>query len=215
MTRWQTDLLAALTEALPGSDIAPYGSATEPASMDGWSDLDVVITSPTAFDVEDALQGRLWAFQSTDEADAQVVRAVLSDGRRVDATIRGAAGTLPRPPVDNSIRFDAALAAVRLGRGNQLIGLHLLMGVLREALVHRMVAADRASGTTHHREPTGFDADAVAALEVLGEPLGPQTALDAYELYGAWRSVTEPGFTSDPSGLQAVIDLGRRGDDLV
>lgn len=209
MSSWQTDLLASLTKTLPSTDIVPYGSVIAPASMDGWSDLDVAITSPTVFDVEEALQGRLWAFQSSHEDDAQVVRAVLTDGRRVDLTIRGAAGSLPPPPADNSIRFDTALAAVRLGRGNDLIGLHLLMGVLREALVHRMVAADRATGTTHHRGSTEFDADASAALEVLGGSLGPQTALEVYELHGAWRAATEPGFTPDPAGLQAVIERGR------
>jgi len=209
MSSWQADLLVVLAKSLPDADIAPYGSTTAPESMDGWSDLDVLITSPTAFDVEEALQGRLWAFQSTREADAKLVRAVLSDGRRVDLTIRGGAGALPPLPADNSIRFDAALAAVRLGRGNHLIGLHLLMGVLREALVHRMVAADLATGTTHHRERTGFDADAAAALKVLAEPLGPQTALDVYELYGTWRTATEPGYMPDPSGLQAVIKRGR------
>ena len=96
MSSWQTELVAALADALPGADIDPYGSVTEAALLDGWSDLDVVITSREAFDVEEALQGRLWAFQSTSDGDAQVVRAVLADGRRVDATIHGPGGC-PRP----------------------------------------------------------------------------------------------------------------------
>jgi hypothetical protein len=205
------DLLASLTDALPGADIEPYGSVTEPASLDGWSDLDIVLTSREAFDVEEALRGRLWASQSTSDGDAQVVRAVLADGRRIDATIHGAPGMLPTPPADNDVRFDAALAAVRFGRGSHLIGLHLTLGVIQEALVHRMIVADRAAGTTHHRSETRYDADAASALEALAEPLGPQTALDAYELYGAWRSATEPGYSADPLGLQAVIGRGRRG----
>ena len=204
-----------MTDALPGADIDPYGSVTDPALLDGWSDLDVVITSRAAFDVEEALQGRLWAFQSTSDGDAQVVRAVLVDGRRVDATIHGASGMLPTPPADNDVRFGTALAAVRSGRGNHLIALHLTPGVIQEALVHRMVAADRAVGTTHHRSKTRYDADAPLALEAIAEPFGPQTALDAYELYGAWRSATEPGYEADPVGLQAVIDRGRRGGHLV
>ena len=120
-------------------------------------------------------------------------------------------GCCPHPPTDNAVRFDAALAAARFGRGCHLIGLHLTLGVIREALVHRMVAADRAVGTTHHRSETRYDADTPLALEALAEPLGPQTALDAYELYGAWRSATEAGYTADPVGLQAVIDRGRCG----
>lgn len=208
-TTWQTDLLADLALALPGADLEPYGSVTHPSFMDGWSDLDVAITCRSAFDVEEVLQGRLWAFQSTTDAEGQVLRAVLVDGRRVDLRIRGPRAALPPPPPDNSIRFDAALSAVRLGRGSHLIGLHLLLGVLRDALVHRMVAADRATGTTHHRESTGFDADAAAVLEAIGEPLGPQTALAVYELHGAWRAATEPAFTPDPAGLQAVIERAR------
>lgn len=207
--------MASLTDALPCADVDPYGSETEPALLDGWSDLDVVITSREAFDIEEALQGRLWAYQSASDGDAQVVRAVLADGRRIDATIHGAPGMLPTPPADNGARFDAALAAVRFGRGSHLIGLHLTLGVIREALVHRMVAADQAAGTTHHRSETRYDADATLVLEVLGEPLGPQTALDAYELYGAWRSATESGYVADPVGLQAVIDRGGRGTRLV
>ena len=215
MSSWQADSLAAMRDALPGADIEPYGSVTDPALLDGWSDLDVVITSRAAFDVQEALQGRLWAFQSTSDGDAQVVRAVLADGRRVDAKIHGAPGLLPAPPTDNAVRFDAALAAARFGRGCHLIGLHLTLGVIREALVHRMVAADRAVGTTHHRSETRYDADTPLALEALAEPLGPQTALDAYELYGAWRSATEPGYSADAVGLQAVIDLGRRWRRLI
>ncbi|SLM98854.1 hypothetical protein FM103_05375 [Corynebacterium xerosis] len=87
-----------MADALPGADIDPYGSVTDPALLDGWSDLDVVITSRAAFGLEEALQGRLWAFQSTIHGDAQIVRAVLADGRRVDATIHGAPGMLPAPP---------------------------------------------------------------------------------------------------------------------
>lgn len=215
MNSWQTDLLAAMTAALPGADIDPYGSVTDPSLLDGWTDLDVVITSRAAFDVQEAQRGRLWAFQSTSDGDAQVVRAVLADGRRVDATLHGAPGMLLAPPADNDVRFDTTLAAVRFGHGSHLIGLHLTLGVIQEALVYRMVAADRAVGTIHHRSEAQYYADAPLALEALAEPLGPQTALDACELYGTWRSATEPGYSADAVGLQAVIDLGRRGRSLV
>lgn len=203
-----------MADALPGADVEPFGSVTAPALLDGWSDLDVIITHCGVFDVQEALQGRLWAFQSSADGDTQVVRAVFADGRRVDATIRGARGILPEPAADNDVRFDAALAAVRFGRGSRLIGLHLTMGIISEALVHRMVAADRSAGTTHHRAATRFDEDASSALEALEEPLGPSTALRVYELYGAWRSETEPRYAADPIGLRAVIARGRRGNRL-
>ncbi|WP_246958460.1 hypothetical protein [Brachybacterium sp. Marseille-Q7125] len=62
MNSWQTDLLASMTDALPGADIDPYGSVTDPALIDGWSDLDVVITSRAAFDVDGVYQGSWTVF---------------------------------------------------------------------------------------------------------------------------------------------------------
>lgn len=213
MTTWQSDTLDALATFLPGAHVEPYGSSLDEGSMDGWSDLDVVVSATSPFTIEDALGGHLWAFRSTPGPPAHVIRTVLVDGRRIDLTIRGAHGLLPEPASDNGIRFDAALAAAKLGRGSDLIGLHLCLGVLSEALVQRMEARDRATGECHHRRATEEDGDALAVLDVLREPLGPRTALAAYTTYASSRAMSDPGYSADARGLLAVIRRGElRGD---
>jgi hypothetical protein len=176
-----------------------------PDLVDGWSDLDVEVQARREFDVEDVLAAPVWAFQEAYDAGTQVVRAVLRDGRRVDLKVSGATGLLPNPASDNGIRFDAALAAARFGRGSDLIGLHLVLGILREALVQSMVGADSATGTTHHRTRTGYDPRAHEASALVTGPLDPSTVLASYELYGRWRAENDPDYVPDPTGLDAVI----------
>lgn len=211
MTTWQLDLLAALRGSWPQCDITPYGSVTEPATLDAWSDLDVVVTVLAERGTELPLPGEVWAFQSTAEGRDQVARVVLRDGRRLDARVRGGTLLLPAPAPDNELRFDAALAAVRLARDSDLIGLHLILGVLRSALELRMVAADTATGTSHHRRGTRFDAEAVDAQDLLQGPLTPRTAMDALALAGRWRRDIDPSHVVDTSGLDSLLSLGSAG----
>ena len=210
MSSWQSDLLDHLRRHVPG-EVVPYGSAVDPDLLDGWSDLDVAVTAREPFDLEAVLDAELWTVQEAHDGDTQVLRAVLADGRRMDLSIRGARARTPEAAADATIRFDAALAAARFGRGNYLIGLHLTLGVLREALVQPMVAAGRAAGTPLLRATTAQDAHAVAAQAVLAGPLGPTPALDAYVLYGSWRAENEPGYAADPAPLRALIDRGLSG----
>lgn len=211
MTTWQSSFLAELAHELPAARIEPFGSLADAGTVDGWSDLDVHITTRSPFAVEHAFRGVLWAFTSTIDADTQVVRSVLADGRRIDAAIRGTVATLPEPAVDNDVRFDLALAAAKLGRGSDLIGMHLCLGVIRQMLVGRMEARDRATGTMHHRARTSHDRAAHHALEGLVQPLGPRTALAVYSTYGAWRAADDADYVTDPSGLEAVIRRGEEG----
>ncbi|UVY83757.1 hypothetical protein NLU66_16330 [Brachybacterium sp. NBEC-018] len=207
MTPWQPDLLARLAERVPG-DVVPYGSVTAPELLDGWSDLDVAVTAREPFELEAVLGAPLWTVQEAADGDTQVLRAVLVDGRRVDLGIRGARARVPEAAADAPIRFEAALAVVRFGRGSDLIGLHLTLGILREALVQSMLAADAATGTAHHRTATEHDARAAEAQAVLAEPLGPRMAMDAYALYGRRRAEIEPGYAADPAPLEAVLRRG-------
>lgn len=208
---WQAELLASLARDLPRARIEPYGSAAGGSAVDGWSDLDVVIATADAVDLERVLRGEIWAFQSTVAAEAHVVRAVLVDGRRADVTLRGALGVLPSAPPDNEVRVDAALAASKLGRGSDLIGLHLCLGIVRRALVLRMEGRDRDTERSHHRESTPHDRDARRLLDVLAAPVGPSTALRAYEAYADSRALVEPGFVADPRGAAAVVRRGLAG----
>jgi hypothetical protein len=214
MMTWQSSLLEELTAEFPAARIEPYGSTVDGASVDGWSDLDVVITTRSPLSIEHTFSGDLWAFQSTVEAKDHVVRAVFTDGRRIDVTVRGVVATLPEPAADNDVRFDTALAAAKFGRGSDLIGLHLCLGVIRQTLVHRMEARDRATGQTQHRAATRHDRESHRALEGLREPLGPSTALQVYTTYGAWRAADDPGYAADPGGLEAVIRRGEAGSGV-
>jgi hypothetical protein len=202
---WQTATLSQLRNAMPDATVTPYGSVLTPDLVDGWSDLDVEVQARREFDVEDVLAAPVWAFQEATDVGSQVIRAVLRDGRRVDLKVSGATGVLPTPAADNDIRFDAALAAAKFGRGSDLIGLHLSLGILREALVQSMVSADDATGTVHHRSRTGYDDRASKASAVVAGPLGPGTARASYELYGRWRAENEPDYAPDLTGLDAVM----------
>lgn len=92
--------------------------------------------------------------------------------------------------------------------GSDLIGLHLCLGIVRQALALRMEERDRATGHTHHREATPHDRDARRLLDVLSEHVGPPTALRAYRAYAESRALVEPGYAADPRGLEAVIRRG-------
>lgn len=211
MRRWQIDSLAELRGGFPGAEVTPYGSVVEPDSLDSWSDLDVAVRMTSVVDLESVLGARIWASQTARDAEWQVIRLVLDDGRRVDLKIAGAEADVPVLASDNEVRFDAALAAVRFGRGNDLIGLHLVLGILGESLVHRMVAADRQEGRTHHRHATAQDVHAADVTALLRAPLGPATARGAYELYCASRAEVDPDFVAATEGLDAVITRGTEG----
>ncbi|PWH06034.1 hypothetical protein DEO23_09455 [Brachybacterium endophyticum] len=207
-TPWQLTTLETLRTNLPTARITPYGSATEPSTLDGWSDLDVQIAADSPVDVATALGSPIWTYQHIVESEHEVVRVVLADGRRADLTITGGPAVLPAAAADSEVRFDAALAAVRFGRGSDLIGLHLTLGILRQTLVQGMLRADRDAGTTHHRHANPPDADAAGVLEILQSPLGPATAREAYLQYGRWRQRLDPAYAPDARGLDALIRRG-------
>ncbi|MFJ3384611.1 MULTISPECIES: hypothetical protein [unclassified Curtobacterium] len=209
MGDWRHETLAQLRTALPTGAVRPYGSVAGAGAgagvVDAWSDLDVRVVAAEPLDVERVFGVPLWAWQESHTDIGQQLRLVTLDGRRVDLTIEGPAAVLPSPPADNDVRFDAALAAVRLGRENLLIGLHLVMGIGREALVRSMERADLATGTVHHRLPTPYDARAAEVAALTAGALEPTVALRAYESYGRWRAEVEPGYRPDPAGLVAVL----------
>lgn len=189
---WQLDLLERLRTAVPiVRDVRPYGSVTTPDHLDRWSDLDVELDLTSDADAGQLFDGTPWAWQDTrDHADPtlQRLRLVLADGRRVDAAVRGGTVRLPEPSPENTVRFDLALAATRFGRGADLIGLHLVLGVVRSTLERWMAVEDRRTGTTHHRSGSATDAAAARTLAALAGPLGPATVLQAAALHDEARA---------------------------
>jgi hypothetical protein len=212
MTTWQRSLVDSLRVALGDEAVHPYGSYTS-GELDGWSDLDVELDVSVAvargqlgpLDSAALFGGEPWAWQDSRSDGVQTLRVVLADGRRVDARVRGGELDLPPAPDDLAIRFDAVLAATRIGRGNRLIGLHLVLGILRETLVLGMLLADRETGTDHHRSGTPHDAlaDEVAAL--LGRPVDLSLVTAACDLHAEARARLDPASRADWSGLAAVI----------
>ncbi|MCL2515661.1 MAG: hypothetical protein FWF16_06890 [Microbacteriaceae bacterium] len=173
--------------------------------MDRWSDLDLRITLARPVQVSELVAAPLWAWQESVGEDGQRLRLVFADGRRVDAIVSVSRIALPEPSADNAIRFDGALAAARLGRGNDLIGVHLVLGILREALVQAMLLADRDERSAHHRHGSPFDARAADVTAVLNAASGPQLAMEACRIYGEWRRELEPAYTPDWTALAEII----------
>lgn len=205
MDGWQGRLLARIADAAPDLHVEPHGSTVD-GDVDGWSDLDLHIASGHGVALEQLVDGAPWAWQDVVADGTQRLRVVLADGRRLDALVRGARIRMPAAPVDVDARFDCALAAVRIGRGNDLIGLHLLLGVVRDALVRGMELADADDGTTHHRRGGPRDALASEAHRILAEPLTPETAAHVLAF-----SARVSGVPLDDSGLRAVIERGSAG----
>lgn len=218
MAVWQVELARELIMKLPaGATGAPAGSVLRPELLDGWSDLDLHLTLRASAAPVELLAGlEVWAITEETTADRQVLRAVLTDGRRVDLVItgEGRVGVLDRA-ADNDVRALAAQAAAKLGRGDRLIGLHLTLELARSCLVQAMLLRDRDQGTTVHRCGSERDAlaDEIAALDLADLAITPRPNVveRTVDLYARWRSELEPGYHPDWSGLRAVIDRGLAG----
>lgn len=176
---WQQELLPLLTELASEdgrvSDLRAHGSANGiAATVDQWSDLDILITTTDPAGSAESLARRIrdrvapvFAASRDGNDRGYCVRLVLSDLRRIDISAA--------PPVPSSgtaqssepgqrqdpagavagivasFRFDAVLAAVRAARGDILIGAHLTLQLARHVLVIAMLLRDRDAGTDHHR----------------------------------------------------------------
>jgi hypothetical protein len=217
---WQGDLYHEITAALPASaSVRAHGSVLTPALLDGWSDLDLQLHLGDAIEVAAIIDpSMIWACDNVTANGAQVLRMVLVDGRRLDLTV-GGRGQI-RPPTaadDNAVRFIAALAAAKLGRGDQLIGLDLTLELLRCCLEQAMLLRDQDTGNNVHRHGTKRDALAAAVAQLACQPLTieprPNVVERTAELYSDWRRERDPNYNPDWSGLDAVIRRGL-GDSL-
>lgn len=211
---WQRELGDRLTGRLPaGATHRVAGSAREETQLDGWSDLDLHVDLGGRVDPVDLLTGEdVWACAEEISAAAgeQVLRVVLADGRRLDLVVHGGRVLVPPLAADNDVRWVAVLAAAKLGRGDRLIGLHLVLDLLRRFLEVAMQVRDRDLGTTVHRSGSGHDVLADEATALLRGPLTPRLVEGVVDLYGTWRGELEPDYVPDWSGLSAVIRRGLR-----
>lgn len=211
---WQPTAAARIAAALPDAVVQIHGSAADPATLDGWSDLDLRMVTDRPVPITAlAPDADMWAYDDVRTADSEVCRTVLPDGRRIDVSINGAGrieGLQPAP--DNDVRFTAALAASKLGRGDQLIGAHLVLELLRACLVVAMQLRDRDLGTTVHRTGGTRDGYADLALELAAQPLTitprPNIVERSAELYATWRTELEPHYLPDWTPLTELINRG-------
>ena len=217
---WQLVLYDDVRAGLPPTATADLvGSARRPELLDGWSDLDVHLTL-----AKDVALSRLlgaagvWALEEACSPDEQVLRIVLSDGRRVDIVVAGTGRVLvPPASASNAFRFCAAQAAAKLGRDDRLIGLHLVLELCRLCLVDAMLLRDRDAGTNAHRSGSTRDALAREVQELTGRPLDlrvrPNVVELAAGLHDRWQHELDGRYEPDWSGLQGVLKRGWAGRD--
>jgi hypothetical protein len=211
---WQWDLRDELIRRLPESAAAQVlGSATNASQLDGWSDLDLHVDLTAVSGPVDLLGGcQVWAVSEDRSAGQQTLRVVLEDGRRLDLVVKGGVIRRPAQAYDNDVRMMAALAAAKFGRGDDLIGLHLTLELIRSSLVQAMLLRDRDLGTNVHRFGAQRDVLAKEIAGLLHHPLAvvprPNIVERTVELYGRWRRELDPGYRPDWSGLDAVISRG-------
>ncbi|MFI0904259.1 hypothetical protein ACH4TE_12025 [Streptomyces sioyaensis] len=183
-------------------EINPHGSSKgDGASIDEWSDLDVLMVTPEPVEVAEAFAERigsrlvpLFTSQRGGDSRRYTLRMVLVDLRRIDITAVVPTGVMPAGSGEdssldtaaagengamkdliNDFRFDAVLAAVKAARDDILIGGHLTLQLARHVLVAAVLLRDREAGTSHHRfGGTQWDAWAT----VLGSAPGPYTRRD-------------------------------------
>jgi hypothetical protein len=234
---WQTRMYERIATVLGDrGSVRLHGSTAEPGSLDGWSDLDLRLTLSEPVPVPLITGGgRVWAYDDVITTDRQICRLVLDDGRRLDLSVDGPGRITGLPPdgtgigtgtgtgkngqpdtvADNDIRFLAAMAVTKLGRGDRLIGGHLTYELLRHCLVQAMRLRDRDEGTTVHRSGTARDTAAEAVREIATAPLTvtprPGPVERAVRLYATWRADLDDGYRADWTGLDALIERGLAG----
>lgn len=216
-----------------------FGSAADPQSLDRWSDVDVGIVLTADLDLDPLVTslGRLWVTESSSDDRDATYRLIFTDGRRLDLIIadhsalasragrqleladrhtRAGSGTgratLTVPSLDDDVRqarFLAALATVKIGRGDLLIGGHLTLELMQLCLVQAMLLRDADEGRASHRFGTARDKLAEEILQVARRPAGPDwihvvrdLAAQFDRLYGERHLDYRP----DWSGLQALGD---------
>lgn len=216
------------------ADVWILGSARNPESLDRWSDVDVgmVVTGQVPLASLLPPESVVWALDRSSDDVRSSCRVVLADGRRIDFVVASAgeferaggrrasacgpghaattgALVVPDPPdaAVNEVRFVAVLAAVKYGRGDQLIGSHLTFELARLCLVQAMLLRDRDERTTSHRYGTARDEHAGSIWSILqSDDATPQTRIRALaESFDRLHSELDSRYLADWSGLRRLI----------
>lgn len=211
---WQYGEYRRIATELPAATVRIHGSSAAAEATDGWSDLDLELSTDRPVPIATvASEVGVWAYEDVRTPTGEVCRTVLADGRRIDISINGT-GRIDglEPQQDNDFRFIAAMAATRIGRGDRLIGGHLVLELIRSCLVVAMQLRDRDLGTTVHRHGGDRDQYAEQAMSLASLPLEAAPRPNVVErtagLYATWRNRLEPDYRPDWSALAALIDRG-------
>lgn len=233
---WQRDALTRLSGWVAREPevvaLRAHGSAALVGeTLDAFADLDVSITAldPQAcaerlIDMVTASFAPVFASARHAHEGGIVLRLVLVDLRRIDASITPPQAEFARTPretsldaqmrdefdaLTNDFLFEAVLAATKAGRADLLIASHLTLGLARHLLVGGMLLRDRDTGTRHHRHGgTGHDgwAAALGAVPVITDARVITSLIRRYiailgelaEAFGRGPTDTDP--------LQALLD---------
>jgi hypothetical protein len=214
---WPLELLDAVTKSASRvADVAQLrilGSARQPELMDRWSDVDVGLVLSGAGDGRSTCRvvlddGRRLDLivGAADQFDRVGGRRAYSDGRpHADAT---ATLTVTDPPDAsvNGARFVAALAVVKYGRGDLLIGSHLPLELAQLRLVQAMLLRDRDEETTSHRFGTHRDDLAAETWSApqCGNEAGAVRIQRLVEQFDQLHSELDNRYVPDWSGLVSL-----------
>lgn len=212
-----------------------FGSAAEPRLLDRWSDVDVGLVLNADVDLNPLITaaGDVWVNESSTDDTGATHRLMFTDGQRLDLVVSDHAhladragrqlelpdrgtrpghgqGSLTLPLLNADVRqarFLAALATVKIGRGDLLIGTHLALELARLCLVQAMILRDRDEGRTSHRFGTARDRVTEQILQVTRRPAGPDWVQVIVELTGIFDQLygeREPDYRPDWSGLRSL-----------
>lgn len=120
----------------------------------------------------------------------------------------------PADATVNEVRFIAAQAVVKYGRGDLLIGSHLTLELAQLCLVEAMLLRDRAEGTTSHRFGTSRDelAARIWAAFQPGNASGGRRILRLVGEFDRLHSELDDRYVPDWSGLTSLsrVESGHR-----
>ena len=220
---------AATTDQISGLWLCG-SAARNPDTLDRFSDVDAIMTLNGRLDLRPWLGsfGVIWASDTSTAATHWLARIVFADGRRLDLSVgddprrstavglhRGArpattasaalvAWDEDKDPDANAIRFLSALAVVKLGRGDRLIGSHLAVEMARMNLVQAMRLRDRDEGTRHHHSGTRRDGVADEVAKSLSHPEPLTWIRRNAALFDRLHGELNPDYQRDWAGLDAL-----------
>jgi Streptomycin adenylyltransferase len=196
-------------------------------ARDKWSDIDVgVLVESTSlgkfFPTTDWIRGfgEVFATSQYSGPGKATTRVVFRNLTRVDFSFVSREemhATSVAAPTDekvlstvtellNDFCFEAIHATSKLGRTDNLIGMHLILGLEQKCLVVAMMLSDQEHGTIHHRH--GGFLNEVADRLAISQRLGlPDRIRASCSLFGELALKLDPSLEIEWSPIIAYLDI--------